>query len=196
MTTSQIYHPMAKIHFPEIGDDSCRSAGRPIPRYLRAHVRVQFASGRVLPARLQRVAGIRSASAGGSPKADCARHVQPIPRRDRVWLAPFRRARLRTIPRPIADDPSPWKNCATPIDKSQLESKISGSWSLTLTSRRRRVTRTSPSGVAVHLPGSLSRPRDYQPKRLPFFGVPRLLLFSDLVPYRFRVHEVVHGHGS
>ncbi len=83
-----------------------------------------------------------------------------------------------------------------PLDTPHCASTIAASWSQPSTGLRRRVTRTSPTGGAGHLPGSVSRPRDSMPKRLRFFGVPRHLLFLDRVPDAIRVREVPHAHGT
>jgi hypothetical protein len=90
--------------------------------------------------------------------------------------------------------PPPRENFITPLDNAQYKPKMICCWSQRLTGLRRRVTRTSPTGGAAHLPGSLSRPRDFMPKRLRFFGVPRHLLFPDCVTNSLRIHEVVHAH--
>lgn len=194
MMTSQDCHPMIKTRSPEPGAERYQPGWQPTGCRRRARLRGLFETRGVLPARFEPAPGIGHAYGAGLLTPDYARHIQPIPRTDRVLRASFQHATPHASHRPTGGDPSPRKNFATTLDKTQAGSKITASWSITTTSLRRRVTRTAPSGVAVHLPGSFSRPRDYMPKRLRFFGVPRHLLFPDCVTNSLRVHEVVHAH--
>lgn len=194
--TMQIRRQPETIRFPDCVAEKPGSDSQPTDRRRPARLRAHRERLTVAPAAHPRLARMPHANVHVPPRQESVPKGPPDPRTDpgSPVLAPL--VRILAPSRPIVGVPPPRKYFITTLDNAQSEPTINCSWSHRLTGLRRRVTWTSLTGEAGHLPGSFSRPRDSMPKRLRFFGVPRHLLFLDCVPDAFRVREVSDAHGT